>query len=679
MGDQIRRAWIDFVQAECTAGPLVIVLEDLHWGDPATVELLDKTLGLLAEQPLAVIAMARPEVDELFPNLWAKRSPQAVRLGGLSRNASERLARDVLGKDVAADTVRGVVELAAGNAFYLEELLRAVAEGRDGALPPNVIAMAQARIEGLDADQRKLLRAASVFGRTFWWGGVEALARVPAGVERLEELVRAEIVAARPTSKLFGESELAFRHALVREAAYAMLTDEDRKLGHKLAAEWLERAGETDPMTLAEHHERGGQGASAAAWYQRAAAEALSGNDYAGALARARRGMACGPSEEVRPRLELSLAEAHRARGENALAYAHARAAMAGLEPGKPAWCAAALEAGSSAGNLGDLAAVQELAELLHPKNARGPLSQEALVAGANVAAERLVTTADPEMLNAIVAATGPDDKAAQAHVHHALAAAAYLNGELVEYLDGMKTAMEAFARIGDMRSHARAMVNFGAGWTLLGEWERAEATCREALAIADPLGLGFVSALARNNIGLPLVRLGRIDEGLRHLELSAEAFRTQQHTRLLAGTYEIMAMALLAKGDLATAEVQAKVAVDLATLPGTLLRPLAVLAMVRLERGDAAGALVAAEAANAQRGADARGLNDAILRLAYGEALAANGQAEAARVILALGRDGLLARAAKISDAERRQTFLTRIPEHARLLRLAAELPAEK
>jgi tetratricopeptide (TPR) repeat protein len=427
-------------------------------------------------------------------------------------------------------------------------------------------------------------------------------------------------------------------------------------------------------MALAEHHERGGEGALAAAWYRRAAVDALNGNDYVAVLARAERGLACGPSVEVRPLLELALAEAHRARGENALAYARARAALEGLEPGQAAWYAAAHEAGSSAGNMGDIAAVRVLAEALHPKNARGPLTQEALIAGANVAVEMLVSTPDAEMLDAIVAAVGPNDRAAQAHVLHTLAVSAYVNGDFVEYLDGMMKAMEAFKRIGDMRSHARAMVNFGAGWTLLGDWKRAEATCREALAIADPLGLGFVSALARNNLGLPLLRLGRIDEALRELEASAAAFRAQQHTRLLAGTYELMALALHANGELDAAEVQANVAVDLATLPGTLSRPLAVLSMVRLARGDGPGALAAAEKAIAQRGADARGLNDAVVRLAYGEALLATGPSEAARGILSLGRDGLLARAAKISDPARRQTFLTQIPEHARLLRLASE-----
>ncbi len=674
MGDQIRRAWLDFVQAECAKGPLVIVLEDLHWGDLATVELIDTTLGLLSERPLAVVAMGRPETYDLFPDLWARRSPQALRLGGLSRSASERLAREVLDPSVAPETVRGIVDLAAGNAFYLEELLRAVVEGRGDALPPNVVAMAQARLEALDVDLRRLLRAASVFGRTFWWGGVKALVGGQGGLDRMEELVRAEIVTARPTSKLYGESELAFRHALVREAAYAMLTEEDRALGHRLAADWLERAGETDAMTLAEHHERGGDGLGAASWYRRAAVDAAEGNDYAAALTRADRGIACGPSEEVHALLDLSRAEAHRHRGENALAYARAQAAMQRLPPNRPPWYSAAREAVESAGNLGRLDAVRELAHALNPRNIHGPMFTEGLVAAASVAAELVVVDVEEtaRLLQA-VALVGSDDLMVRAHVHHAHSARAYVAGELVEYVDSVTSAMDAFHRIGDVQGYLRAMVNLSVGRGMLGEWEEAESCCRDALARADRAGLGFVSALARHNLGLPLIRLGRLEEALGELRASVSAFRAQQHRRMLLGTHEHIALALAAQGDLAQAELEAQAAVDLAVMPGLATRPLAVLARIRLERGDVKGGLEAAEEALGTLVADERGIYSAVVLLAHSVALAASGDADRARAAALVGKERLLARASKITHAQRRESFLTRVPEHAELLQRAS------
>src|SRR5262249_15524363 len=74
--DQIRGAWEDSVRAEAERGPVVLVLEDLHWGDLPTVKLVERALSLCADKPLFVLAMARPEIDDLFPGLWRERGAQ---------------------------------------------------------------------------------------------------------------------------------------------------------------------------------------------------------------------------------------------------------------------------------------------------------------------------------------------------------------------------------------------------------------------------------------------------------------------------------------------------------------------------------------------------------------------------------------------------------------------------
>ncbi len=179
MGDQMRRAFEDLLRAECAAGPVLLVLEDLHWGDLPTVKFVDAALRTLVDQPLMVLALARPEVHDLFPRLWAGRALQEVKLGELSRRAGERLVREVLGDDHDPATTAALVQRSAGNAFYLEELIRATAEGRSEALPETVLAMAQSRIEEQDAEARRILRAASVFGQTFCKG--DAFSRNKAG------------------------------------------------------------------------------------------------------------------------------------------------------------------------------------------------------------------------------------------------------------------------------------------------------------------------------------------------------------------------------------------------------------------------------------------------------------------------------------------------------------------
>src|SRR6185437_6584896 len=96
MSEQIATAALDFLRAECAARPMLLVLEDLHWGDALTVKLCGRALRELEGSALMVLALARPEVDDLFPDMWGSAA-QVVPLSPLSRKAGERLARHVLG------------------------------------------------------------------------------------------------------------------------------------------------------------------------------------------------------------------------------------------------------------------------------------------------------------------------------------------------------------------------------------------------------------------------------------------------------------------------------------------------------------------------------------------------------------------------------------------------------
>ncbi len=183
MNEQMRAAFLDFLGAEAAVHPVVMVLEDIHWGDRPTVHFLDAALRDLAERPLFVLAMGRNEVHQAFLKLWSERSIQEIPLKQLGKKASERLVRHVLGEHVSPATVERLVRLAEGNAFYLEELIRATAEGQRSDLPETVVAMVQSRLDALGDDARRLLRAASVFGEVFWVG---AAARLPVGISPRE-------------------------------------------------------------------------------------------------------------------------------------------------------------------------------------------------------------------------------------------------------------------------------------------------------------------------------------------------------------------------------------------------------------------------------------------------------------------------------------------------------------
>src|SRR5262249_51572768 len=124
-GEQIRRAWVDFVEAECRAHPVLLILEDLHWGDLTTVQYVDAALRCARDRSLMVLALARPAVRDLFPDFWSKRGLSEITLGALTRKPCEQLIRHVLGEDVPIETISALWEQSAGNAFFLEELLRA--------------------------------------------------------------------------------------------------------------------------------------------------------------------------------------------------------------------------------------------------------------------------------------------------------------------------------------------------------------------------------------------------------------------------------------------------------------------------------------------------------------------------------------------------------------------------
>ncbi|HZF53693.1 MAG TPA: AAA family ATPase, partial [Polyangiaceae bacterium] len=245
MADLIARAFMDLLRAECKAGPVLLLLEDLQWIDAPTLRLLDGALRELAHEPFMVLALSRPEIEELLPKLWNERGALRLRLPGLSRKASKRLVAEVLGVGADSPAVERIAGQAQGNALLLEELMRAEMEGREDAPPDTALAILQSYMLRLDTNTRRVLRGAAIFGGTFWRGGLNALYASSITAQMLDAsltaLVDAAFIERRPESRFEGEVEYAFCHALLRDAAYRLLTDEDRALGHRIVGEYMTR------------------------------------------------------------------------------------------------------------------------------------------------------------------------------------------------------------------------------------------------------------------------------------------------------------------------------------------------------------------------------------------------------------------------------------------------------
>jgi predicted ATPase len=687
MGDQMRRAFEAFVAAECAAQPVLLVLEDLHWGDLPTVKFVDAALRNLQELPLCVLSLARPEVHAVFPNLWAERPVQMIRLGELGRRASEQLVRLALGDEVSAETVRATVERASGNAFYLEELIRAVAEGQDGALPETVLAMVQARLEGFDTEARRVLRAASIFGQTFWEGGVSALLGGAEARRWLGYLVEREVISARAeeADAPLGKAEYSFRHAVVREAAYGMLTERDRTVGHRLAGAWLAQVGEGDAMALAEHFERGAEPARAATWYRRAAEQAFEGNDFEATIARAERGARClssagAPDREVLGQLRVLQAGAHRWRGESGHAERCGVEAMDLLRPGSAPWYAAAREVIRACGKRGDSEQLIAISDALLRSEAERDASVALAMALVQAAVSFRFFTSRTDLADALLQATEAasqkfgGDPAVSAQIYIDRAMSAITAGDVGEYLRLSEAARRDFEQAGDAREACHQAMCIGYAWFQLGDDAEAERVFRKALAEAEAMGLSAVVPHAKHNLGLILAQRGKLELARAVEEEARAAFQSHGYLRGEVGARIYLARIATMSGDLeASAELSRVIASDPAVAPSFRVVALSVLADARLAQGRAAEGLEAArEAMSILEAIGSIDEGEALIRVVFAAALEATGDAVAARTAIAEARGHLLERADKIADPARRRSFLERVPDNARTLELA-------
>ncbi len=651
------------------------MLEDLHWGDLPSVQFVDAALRRLDGAPFFVLALARPEVRDTFPRLWEDRAVYELRLPDLSKRAGEKLARAVLGDSVEAETVDRVVAQSAGNAFYLEELIRAVAAGKGEHLPETVLAMVEGRLERLDPAERRVLRAASVFGQVAWRDGILALLGGVTASEldaALARIVESEFLARRPDGRFPGQIEYVFRQSIVREAAYATLTEADRVLGHQLAAGWLEGDGESEAALLAEHLDRGGRPAEAVDRWLRAAAQALEGNDLAAAIARADRGVASGAAGEVRGELRLIQAEARRWRNENLEAERCAREAMDLFPRSHPSWYVAASERANTAGKLGHLAELVALGELLLEAPAGSAGSRD--VGALHQAAIQLAHAGRFPLAQALLdrmahaAATEPDrDPRAAMHLHQARASWASCRGDAAAYRRETEASIELAERIGDLRTACLQRSNLGDAYTTLGGFAEAERALRDALDGAARLGLDFVGTVARLNLGVALASQGRVDESRAALREAIERNGDKGDRRVEAGARFYLALASSLAADLDEAEQQARLGIAAAAHAPLMAYGHAVLARVLLAQDRSAEALASAQ--------EARGVLDrlgelevgeSLVRLVHAEALFAVGDRRGAMGAILTARDVLLARAQKITDPAWRESFLRRVPDNA-------------
>ncbi len=600
-----------------------------------------------------------------------------VYVAGLGRKAAARLVREALG-DVGDALVEKLVDRAAGHAFTLEELVRAAATGDGAELPETVLAMMQRRLDEIAPEPRRVLRAASVFGSSFWTGGLAELvgrAGEASLAEMLDDLAARELVERRAESRFRGDDEWTFRHALLREAVYGTLTDEDRRLGHLLAGVWLVRSGERDAVTIAEHFERGGDRAQAAAWYLRAAERALAGNDWKQTVACAERGIGLGADAEVRGGLELTIAQACTWSGDVRRAEREAIAAATLLERGSGPWFEAVADAINAAGmGLGHGEIARDWVDALFSAWDSREDPYAAAIAAARALTPMLLAGDRPRATRLLALLEATDLSGvplAEAHRFRARASWAFRGEQDIgAYVELTHASLERFAAAGDARSAALQRTSLGYGLTLLGAPE-SETVLREGIVESARVGLPLQAATHQQNLGLVLARQGRFGEALAMERASIAAFRDAGDKRFEAASHVYLSNILEAARDFDAAEIEANVAIEMsASYAARRATALGALAAARLGRADASGALEAAGCAMEiveQLGALEEG--EEKLRLTLASALAALARTDEARAFLDDARRRLRERAAKIQDPRRRASFLENVPENVALI----------
>jgi DNA-binding SARP family transcriptional activator/class 3 adenylate cyclase len=247
-------------EALARAQPLVIVFDDIHWGETTFLDLIEHLADWTRDASMLLVCVARPELLDVRPD-WGggKLNATAALLEPLSDDECSQLIENLLGRTGLADTVGSrLAEAAEGNPLFVEEMVSMLID--DGLLerenggwvatqdisavpvPPTIHALLAARLDQLGMHERAVVECAAVAGKVFQEGAVAELAPVelrPSVADALGMLIRKELI--RPERASLGDRTYRFRHLLIRDAAYDSIPKEERAELHERFGRWLER------------------------------------------------------------------------------------------------------------------------------------------------------------------------------------------------------------------------------------------------------------------------------------------------------------------------------------------------------------------------------------------------------------------------------------------------------
>jgi class 3 adenylate cyclase len=233
--EEIAWAFRKTLERAASERPLVVVIEDIHWGAATLLHLIEHVALLSSTAPILLLCLARPELLDRRPD-W----PVTLRLEPLGDGE----VGELIAERVAEGLGEKIMRAAGGNPLFIEEMLAMAGEANgEVVVPPSLQTLLAARLDQLETGERTVLERGAVEGAIFHRGAVQALAPPETPVTpRLAALVRKELIS--PTKpQLAGEDGFRFRHLLIRDAAYEALPKAARAELHERFAAWLEEHG----------------------------------------------------------------------------------------------------------------------------------------------------------------------------------------------------------------------------------------------------------------------------------------------------------------------------------------------------------------------------------------------------------------------------------------------------
>lgn len=555
--------WARIVTALTGRAPTLLAVEDLHWADPTTLEVLARIIDDAAAHRLLVVGTARPEFDPTFG------APEATHIELQRLDAetiTEMIRRLTGGTEPPESVLRFIHRSADGTPLFVEEVTRALSEaGRlddsaevavdpvpfDDTVPATLHDLLASRLDGLERG-RDVARVAAVVGRSF---SREILAhllpdRSDALARDLDYLCQAGILDLKPD--VGPEAEYSFRHALVRDAAYQSQLRSDRRVAHRRVAAVLETHGgdlaETEPELLAHHHARGGQPLQASNYLLRAGQRALQVGATREAISQLSRGcrlLEDLPSGEERDRVEMRLQAAlgtgymlARSWAADEVADAYQRAASlsdAAETTSERIWVLwGAWVHHQVRGRLNDawkasraIEAFARTSDIDEDRVVAGMISLQAHTytgrfAGARRACEEFLEIYDRDRHGHLTAPYSTDLDLVRC-VHHAIVE--WILGDYARARDLVDEAARRSATISHAYSSAWAPTWSALVPLLSGDFERVAALTAQGAAVAHSNDYPYVIALGRLLEGAARGLAGAPDEGIREIDRALDEF----------------------------------------------------------------------------------------------------------------------------------------------------------